>query len=135
MKEISIIIPHYNSYKKLERLLKSIPLDNLKVEVIVVDDNSKDEEIYKNLQLEFKNVIFLKNKSSNKGAGGARNEGLKIASGKWLLFADADDYFESGAFKKVFSNIDKKEDIIYFKPTSVYEKTKKNLIDISILKN
>ena len=39
--------------------------------------------------------ILLK---ENRTAGGARNEGIKIAKGKWVIFADADDYFEPNAF-------------------------------------
>lgn len=46
MKRVTIIIPHYNSSKKLDRLLKSIFYQNYmeNVEVIVIDDDSSDEE-------------------------------------------------------------------------------------------
>jgi glycosyltransferase involved in cell wall biosynthesis len=39
----------------------------------------------------------------NKRAGGSRNEGAKVASGKYLLFIDADDYFHAGALKKIIN--------------------------------
>ncbi len=88
----SIIIPHKNSLDLLKRCVNSIPERN-DVEIIIVDDNSdiaRSEFPYQ----ERKNVhyLFLDEKQSN-FAGKARNEGMKIAKGKWMLFADADDYF------------------------------------------
>lgn len=90
----SIIIPHKNSIKLLKRCLASIPIRN-DVQVIVVDDNSDFHkmdfnDIFHNdtpINIEF---YYLK---EDKGAGYARNIGLKHAKGKWLLFADADDYY------------------------------------------
>ena len=89
----SIIIPHKNSPKLLERCLNSIPVrDDL--QIIIVDDNS-DESIvdytrFPGIGRENLEIIFNK---IPLGAGHARNLALKVASGKWLLFADADDYY------------------------------------------
>lgn len=92
----SIIIPHKNSIKLLKRCLTSIPIRN-DVQIIVVDDNSNLQEIdfngiFNNKDMPNLEFYFLK---EGKGAGYARNVGLKHAKGKWLLFADADDFYTS----------------------------------------
>src|SRR5699024_11398178 len=93
MVQLSIIIPHYNSTFLLAKLLRSIPY-NSAVQVIIIDDNSDEfyqSELY-NLQLK-NNVAIYTNESNTKGAGASRNIGLEKAVGKWLLFADSDDYY------------------------------------------
>lgn len=119
---ISIIIPHFNSSKSLIRLLKSIPKDR-DIEILVIDDQSNTEElngIY--ISTEYKYIKLLKN-NKEKSAGTCRNIGLKAAKGKWILFADADDFFVRDAFDilKKFENSEK--DIIFFKPISCYSDT------------
>ncbi len=110
----SIIIPHKNSYNLLIRLIESIPQDN-DIEIIVADNSDE----YLALDYGFKNVKTIITNSSF-GAGHARNEAIKIASGKWLIFADADDYFEYNAFNSFRRLIESQNDIIYFKCTSRY---------------
>lgn len=89
----SIIIPHKNIPKLLSRCLLSIPAKD-DIEVIVVDDNSDTEHVdFNNFpSWNGKNYkcIFTKD---GKGAGYARNIGLSKASGKYIVFADADDWF------------------------------------------
>lgn len=64
-----------------------------------------------------------KNENSRQGAGYARNLGLKRAKGKWLIFADADDFFMP-CFNNVLDKFkDNENDIIYFKVTSVDSET------------
>jgi len=121
--KLSIIIPHYNSPKKLERLLKSIPFKEY-LEVIIIDDKSnKDLKKYEELKnnKKFMNTKFLNNNSSKKGAGVARNLGLEVAKGEWILFADADDYFTQNAFSIIDKYLNSEEDVIYFTPTSIIE--------------
>lgn len=89
----SIIIPHKNSPELLKRCINSIP-ERDDLQIVIVDDNS-DEKIvdFSNFPgSERKNVKTIFNKQSL-GAGHARNLALQLASGKWLLFADADDYY------------------------------------------
>ncbi len=116
---LSIIIPHYNSSESLEKLLTSIPRD-IGIEVIVVDDRSNLYlEEYTRLKEAYKEVVFLENISENKGAGAARNIGLSKASGEWLLFADADDYFMPKFYETIERYMENSfNDIIYFAPTS-----------------
>lgn len=98
----------------LSRAVTSIPVRD-DIEVIVVDNSLKP--IPSNLFEENKMVSILYSDNS-RGAGGARNEGLKIACGKWLLFMDADDFFTENAFNSFDSFVESEYDIIFFKPTS-----------------
>lgn len=122
MKELSIIIPHFNSINLLKKQINSIPIDD-EIEVIVIDDNStediKELESFKT-NPRFKHITFLTNESSIQSAGACRNIGLKAAKGKWILFADADDFFVEGFYQIVKQYIDSKYDVVLFTPTSIY---------------
>lgn len=124
--ELSIIIPHFNSIKTLERLLISIlkQCDD-RVEVIVVDDNStKEIELFKIIKNRYyKKVLFLENITKKNSAGTCRNIGIKNAKGKWLLFCDSDDYLIKGWYTKVSRFFESKKDVIFFIPKSIDEKT------------
>lgn len=93
MKTYSFIIPHRNTPDLLQRLINTIP-QREDIEIIVVDDNS-DEGKKANVVRSDVQLIFLDSNKS-KGAGHARNVGMDRASGKWLLFADADDLYKEG---------------------------------------
>lgn len=118
----SVIIPHKNIPNLLQRCLDSIPRRD-DVQIIVVDDNSDadkvDFENFPGLNDPFVEVIFGKNENGRKGAGYARNLGLERAVGKWLVFADADDFFMP-CFNEVLDKYkdDDENDIVYFKVTS-----------------
>ena len=89
----SIIIPHKNIPSLLQRCLDSIPKRD-DVQIIVVDDNSNPQKVdfekFPGLDKPNTEAYFDK---SGKGAGRARNVGLKHAKGEWVIFADCDDYF------------------------------------------
>ena len=118
---LSVIIPHYNCPKLLKRLLESTPKSE-NIEVVIVDDNS-NKGVYE-LEMcrqvfESENIIFKKNDMGNKGAGAARNVGLRYATGKWLAFMDADDYVIGNMLQIVDEIKERSEDIIFFRPTSI----------------
>lgn len=119
MVSFSVIIPHYNIPDLLQRCLDSIP-DIPDVQVIVVDDNSSTEKVdfdnFPGKERQYTTTIFDK---TGGGAGRARNIGMKHAEGKWLVFADSDDFFVKGAFDILESHKDDCEDIILFKADSV----------------
>lgn len=115
----SIIIPHKNIPHLLERLIKSIPVrDDL--EIIVVDDYS-DPDVVNFEKFPGKdriNFTLLYNKG-NRGAGNARNYALSKALGKWVLFADSDDFFNNGFSVFLDDYVKSDADIIYFNANSV----------------
>ncbi|MFI3325887.1 MAG: glycosyltransferase family 2 protein [Clostridia bacterium] len=117
--ELSIIIPHFNSPIMLDKLLQTIPVIE-KIQIIVVDDRSTESiDEYNKLKFKYAHVLFLSNKRENKGAGAARNTGLEYAKGKWLLFADSDDYFLPYFYDTVKEYFNSDLDIVYFTPTSI----------------
>ena len=88
----SIIIPHYNLFDNLRRLLNSIPKRS-DTEVIVVDDCSPNaKDFIEKFKREYPLVSFYST-VNNGGGGKARNIGITKAVGKYLIFADADDFF------------------------------------------
>lgn len=115
----SIIIPHKNIFKLLKRCLNSIPRRK-DVQIIVIDDNSNFKNLesaeFPGIKDPFVEVVFAK---EGKGAGYARNIGLKKALGKWIIFADADDYFNYCIFDILDEYVNSDYDIIYFKNTSL----------------
>lgn len=112
MKEvlISIIVPIYNVESKINKLLDS--LYNIKskdVEIILVDNNSKDNSfnIIKNYALKDKRTKIYKEKE--KGANHARYLGFTKSKGKYIYFVDSDDYIESNTFNKIINIINKND--------------------------
>lgn len=112
---LSIIVPHKNDIDRLEKLIMSIPQRKY-FEIIVVDDHSDNiENIIKRLE-KFSMVNLYINNSNTLSAGKARNIGLEKAKGKWIIFADSDDYFLE-EFLYAFSKYKNSDfDVIYFQP-------------------
>lgn len=92
--EISIIIPAYNEEKKIEKDIREVfaflKKAKIKGEIIVSTDGVTDQtnNIVKNLQKEFKELRLLAKKEKI-GKGAAIQKGVKIAAGKYIMFADA----------------------------------------------
>lgn len=112
--KLSIIIPHKDIPELLRRCLDSIPINNYR-EVIIVDDNSSPERMKfdKYPGSERPDTIII-NTKDGKGAGFARNIGLQNASGEWIMFADADDFFLPDAFNIIEKYFHSDFDLIYF---------------------
>lgn len=92
----TIIIPHKNIPLLLQRCLDSIPLRQ-DIQVVIVDDNSSPAVVdFDNFPGSERKDTEIIHTSESKGAGYARNCGLAAAKGRWLLFADADDFFLPG---------------------------------------
>jgi len=119
MIDLSIIVPHKNSFNTLLRLLNTIPNKD-SIEVIIVDDNSSSEVVKKLKNIRCNNNIKIIY-SNGGGAGRARNIALDHALGKWIVFADADDYFCDGFLALTNRFINNKEDVIYFGVNSITE--------------
>lgn len=94
--KVSVIIPLYNSCHTLKRALDSAFSQNMDIEVIIVDDASTDgaEEFMKSYPKK-EMIIWLKNKQ-NYGSAYSRNLGVSMATGEYIAFLDADDWWESG---------------------------------------
>ena len=119
----SIIIPHKNIPELLQRCLDSIPRRD-DVQIIVVDDNSDpavvDFNCFPGLGEPCVEVYFTQ---EGKGAGYARNVGLEHAVGKWILFADADDFFCPNMLEKLDRYKDSDTEVIVFRHKAVMSDT------------
>lgn len=116
--KFSIIIPHKGILSLLIRCLRSIP-ERDDIQVIVVDDNSPDADTYLERipELRRSNIEWIRT-YEGRGAGYVRNVGLKHAKGKWLIFADADDFFTDDFGQILDENYYAAEDILYFNTRS-----------------
>lgn len=92
--KVSVIIPVYNMEKYLEECLDSVVNQTLKeIEIITVDDGSTDNSlsILERYAAEYANIVIRTQR--NQGAGPARNNGIRNARGKYLIFMDPDDFY------------------------------------------
>lgn len=124
----TLIIPHKNIPKLLQRCISSVPKRD-DMQIVIVDDNSDSQLVdfvnFPGLNTPNVQVLFTK---EGLGAGYARNRALQIAKGKWLLFADADDYFDTDALGQMLDSCkDSTADIIYLKNECIDAVTKENL--------
>ena len=105
---ISVVVPIYNVEKYLTKCIDSIINQTYKnLEIILVDDGSPDNcgkicDEYKKKDNRIK-VIHKK----NGGLSDARNEGIKIATGKYIGFIDSDDFVSKDMYKKLYDSIKK----------------------------
>lgn len=113
MYKITMTVPVYNAGKYLSDLMESLinqTMDFKEIQVIMVDDCSTDNsrEIMKKYSDKYENIesIFLEENSGV--AGKARNEGMKLAKGKYLMFADADDFLTKDACEMMYKNMEEK---------------------------
>lgn len=106
---LSIVIPAYNASKFLDSLLANLynqikGLENL-VEVIVVNDGSKDNtaEIVEKYASECTFIRLIS--QENKGESGARNTGIQNACGEYIYYLDSDDFIQEGSVKHFVETI------------------------------
>lgn len=106
MNEISVIVPIYNGDKFITKCIESILNQSFSdFEIILVDDGSNDNSIsiikryvenYNNIKAVFK---------KNGGVASARNEGIKVATGRYLVFVDADDEIKEHYLKELYKSL------------------------------
>ena len=114
--KVSIIIPVFNVEMYLKECLDSVLGQTLKdIEVICVDDGSTDASPQMLREYAEKDERLKIIYQENKGAGTARNVGMKEARGKYLFFMDSDDYCALDFLEKTTKYADeKKSDILVF---------------------
>lgn len=106
---ISVIIPLYNKEAIIERTINSVlRQEHVDFEVIVVNDGSTDKSAEIVHSIHDKRIRFVEQK--NGGPSKARNTGVKIAQGDWLLFLDADDELVPCALAKLKKLADEHSD-------------------------
>ena len=110
MSKVSVIIPVYNAEAYLRQCLDSVVNQTLReIEIVCVDDGSTDGSAAILEEYAAKDVRIKIIKQENAGVNVARKEGLKLASGEWITFCDADDWLEQDAIAEMV-NVAKQED-------------------------
>lgn len=106
MKYISFAIPCYNSEAYMEKAINSILVGGEDVEIIVVNDGSKDgtQEIAERYQEKYPTIVKAVAKP-NGGHGDAVNCGLEHATGKYFKVVDSDDWVDEEALLKVLDTV------------------------------
>lgn len=112
MYNYSVVIPYRDIYDLLLRVCGSIP-DREDIQVIIVDNSVVPLPSDKIPVKQHARVDFLTS-DPTKGAGHARNVGLAKTEGRWLVFADADDFFTPDAFPIMDSWLESPADMIFF---------------------
>ena len=103
---ISIIIPVYNAKLYIERCIQSICNQTYsKIEIILVDDGSTDGSSDICDQIERKDQRIKVIHCKNGGAASARNRGLDLAQGEYIMFVDSDDYIDLQLCQVLLDNL------------------------------
>lgn len=103
-KKVSVIVPAYNCEKFIKQCIDSI-LDQLypNIEIIVINDGSTDNTA--NLLNSYRDKIFLINQQ-NCGVSKARNAGIEVSTGDYIMFVDSDDWIENNMISTMIKYAD-----------------------------
>jgi len=105
--KISIIVPVYNSEDYVEETVESVIKQTLKeIEIILVDDGSTDNSGKLCDECAKKDNRIVVIHKANGGLSDARNAGMKVANGKYMMFLDADDLFEPDSCEHMYNTIE-----------------------------
>lgn len=129
MPKISIVVPIYNAEKYLERCIQSILVQTYSdFEVLLINDGSKDNSIKICQQYEKKDNRIKVIDKKNEGVSQTRNQGIKIARGKYIQFIDSDDFIEPNMLEEMLEKAEKEEvDVCICGFQYTYEKGDKNV--------
>lgn len=127
--DLTIIIPIYNCADLIENTLDSLTqFQDIKVEVLIIDDGSSDESfnLCKNYSDRLDN--FYTFSQNNKGAGVARNALIPLAIGKYTYFLDADDTIDARSLEEAVLEANKNSnDLLLFKYNIHYFEKNKSI--------
>ena len=128
---VSVIIPVYNVEQYLRKCLDSVINQTFKdIEIIIVNDCSPDNslQMIKEYQTKEERIVLIDLKQ-NVGLGFARNEGMKIAKGKYITFVDSDDWIASNYIEVLYNNIEKNNLDVVSASSHFYDNSLKKLIN------
>ena len=111
MINISVVVPVYNVEKYLEECLNSLLRQNMdEMEIVCVEDKSTDRSlcILKEYEQKDKRIKIVENKQ-NGGLAYSRNQVIKIAKGKYIVFVDSDDMLVDNALRELYEYAESNE--------------------------
>lgn len=114
MPKVSVIVPVYNSEQYLARCIESVLNQTFRdFELILVDDGSADKSGIICGEYSAKDSRVKVIHKSNGGASSARNAGLDAAEGKYIMFADSDDYVKSNMISMLLEKMTDDVDLVF----------------------
>lgn len=121
--KVSVIMPIYNTEVYLCEALDSICNQTLKeLEIILINDGSTDNSQHIIEEYAQKDNRIKYNFQSNQGQGVARNNGLQLATGKYIYFMDSDDILDIDALEKCYEISEQdKVDFVFFDAVTIYD--------------
>lgn len=111
MAMISVVVPVHNTSKYLEQCISSIVNQTFKdIEIIFVDDGSTDNslEIINKFKENDSRITVIHREKASGSASVPRNTGLSVATGKYIIFLDSDDFFDTTMFEKMYNHAEEK---------------------------
>ena len=107
-KLLTIVVPAFNSEDYLERCVNSLLIEKARLQIILVDDGSKDQtpEIMDQYARQFPSHVQTIHQK-NKGHGGVINAALKYVNCKYLKIVDSDDWLDFVALKKLLDLLER----------------------------
>ena len=134
MKDISFIVPCYNSQDYMEHCIESLLPGKDQIEIIIIDDGSKDNtgKIADKYAKKYPNIVKVRHQE-NGGHGEGTNQGIKMAEGRYVKVIDSDDWADEKAYKTLLKRIPKIDsDVIIMNYVYTYTDGRKNqVIDYS----
>lgn len=120
---VSVIIPVYNTEAYIAECLKSVCNQTLKnIEIIIVNDGTPDNSIKKVNEIIKKDSRIKVLNKENGGLSSARNAGMKIAAGEYILFLDSDDMLFESALELLYFCAKKENlDDLFFSALSFWD--------------
>lgn len=128
MKYISFVVPCYNSQEYMEHCIESLLPGGDDIEIIIIDDGSKDNtgKIADKYAKKYKNIVKVVHQE-NGGHGEGINQGLKVATGKYFKVIDSDDWADEKAYKTLLKRVKKIDsDVIIMNYVYTYTDGRKN---------
>ena len=134
MKDISFIVPCYNSEAYMEHCIESLLPGGDQIEIIIIDDGSKDgtAKIADKYKKKYPKIVKVRHQE-NGGHGEGINQGIKMAEGRYVKVIDSDDWADAKAYKTLLKRIKKiNSDVIIMNYVYTYTDGRANqVIDYS----
>ena len=97
---VSVIVPCFNSGNTISRTIDSVVKQTWKnIEIVIVNDGSTDQLTIEVLDLISSQKNIKIHSQTNKGLASARNYGIRISKGEFILPLDSDDWLDENAIK------------------------------------
>lgn len=129
MSKVSIIVPIYNVEKYIGKMIESLQKQTLEdIQIILVDDGSSDNSglVCDRYALNDNRIKVIHKK--NAGVSAARNDGLSVAHGEYVIFCDSDDWLPLDAMEKMYEEAKDQVADIVIGDVYLSEKEKNTLV-------